>query len=245
ASFIIHPDTGERIYRTGDLGRYLPNGAIEFLGREDAQVKVQGYRIELGEIETVLATYTGIRQAAAIAVGTKARRLIAYLVIDSESFDREDLKHFLAQKLPEYMIPHQLIELTEMPLTVNGKVDRKALTNLTKNRDDTSESTTSYLAPQNEIEQVLVEVWQQVLSLAKISINDNFFAIGGNSLAAIQLITKLQDIFQIKIPLRVLTTSPNIRALAVTIETMLLKDIDSEIEQMSEAEAQIILQNSI
>ncbi|MGF1541803.1 MAG: amino acid adenylation domain-containing protein [Pleurocapsa sp.] len=244
ASFIIHPDTGERIYRTGDLGRYLPNGAIEFLGREDAQVKVQGYRIELGEIETVLATYTGVRQAAAIAIGSKARRLIAYLVIDSDSFNKEDLKYFLAQKLPEYMIPHQLIELKEMPLTVNGKIDRSALTNLTKNRDSTSESTTSYFAPKNEIEQILVKVWQQTLSLAKIGTNDNFFAIGGNSLAAIKIITELQDIFQIKIPLRVLTTSPNIQALATTIETMLLKDIDSEIEKMTEAEAQKILQNS-
>ncbi|MDB9510453.1 amino acid adenylation domain-containing protein [Kamptonema animale CS-326] len=200
ASFITHPQTGERLYRTGDLGRYLPDGNIEFLGREDFQVKINGYRIELGEIEAALTQHPAIREAVIIVGGEQMgnQRLVAYVAGDASSISTEKLRQFLKQKLPEYMVPLSFIMLDTLPLTSNGKVDRHALP---IPNFDKSELDATFVAPRNPIEQVLAEIWAEILRLPHISIHDNFFEVGGHSLLATQLLTKVRETFQVEFPL--------------------------------------------
>ncbi|NER80659.1 MAG: amino acid adenylation domain-containing protein [Leptolyngbya sp. SIO1D8] len=192
ASFIIHPQTGERLYRTGDLGRYLPDGNIEFLGREDLQVKVGGYRIELGEIEAVLARHPAVSKVVVVVVGAKLneKRLVAYVVPKQES-SIDELRDFLREQLPEYMLPSAFLFLENLPLSGNGKVDRRALP-----VPDISIQTleVDYVAPQNDVEQTLVTIWQAVLNLEKVGVNNNFFEIGGNSLLITKVYSQLKDV---------------------------------------------------
>jgi amino acid adenylation domain-containing protein len=191
ASFITHPRTNERLYRTGDLGRYLPDGNIEFLGREDFQVKIGGYRIELGEIEAVLVQHPDVDKAVVTVVGKGAidKRLVAYVVSDREiSCNR--LRCFLREYLPEYMIPSAFIYLEDLPLSANGKVDRRALPHP---EILLQEFEVTYIAPQNEIEQAIADVWKRVLDLEKVGINNNFFEIGGNSLLITKVYSKLKN----------------------------------------------------
>jgi acyl carrier protein len=188
ASFVTDPRSGERLYRTGDLGRYLPGGAIEFLGREDFQVKVQGHRIELGEIEAALLRHPAVRAAVATATGDARgqKRLVAYVVLDEGSeATAEEVRVFLAAKLPEHMVPGVFLFLEELPLTANGKVDRKALP-----APEALEAKTEYEAPRNDVERRLAEIWQEQLGGAEIGIHDNFFELGGDSLMAIRVITR-------------------------------------------------------
>ncbi|MEW6730186.1 MAG: amino acid adenylation domain-containing protein, partial [Acidobacteriota bacterium] len=188
ASFIIYPQTGERLYRTGDLGRYLPDGNIEFLGREDFQVKIQGYRIELGEIEATLAQYPGVRECVVVArediPGDK--RLAAYLVMQSEVESRE-LSDFLQQRLPEYMRPSAFVILDHLPLSYNGKVERRLLP--TPERAKT-EASGEFVAPRSANEEILANIWAEVLRLERVGVNSNFFELGGDSILSIQIITK-------------------------------------------------------
>lgn len=197
ASFIIHPQTNERLYRTGDLGRYLPDGNIEFLGREDFQVKIGGYRIELGEIEAVLMRHPLVEKTIIVAAGKQLRekRLIAYVVADRE-ISSEELKLFLGERLPNYMIPLAFIFLASLPLSANGKVDRSALPS-----PDIfiQESAVNYVAPQNDVEQTIAAVWQEVLNLEKIGVNDNFFEVGGNSLLITKIYSQLKNILPNKL----------------------------------------------
>ena len=192
ASFIIHPHTNERLYRTGDLGRYLPDGNIEFLGREDFQVKIGGYRIELGEIEAVLRQHPLVEKTIIATAGKhlSEKRLVAYVVADRE-VSCEELKLFLGERLPNYMIPLAFIFLESLPLSANGKVDRSTLPS-----PDIfiQESEGNYVAPQNDIEQTIAAVWQEVLDLEKIGVNDNFFEIGGNSLLITRIYSKLKNV---------------------------------------------------
>ncbi|MEC4892951.1 MAG: amino acid adenylation domain-containing protein [Oscillatoria sp. PMC 1051.18] len=211
ASFIIHPRTGERLYRTGDLGRYLPDGTIEFLGREDFQVKIRGYRIELGEIEAALREHSAVEKAV-VTVATN-QVLVAY-VVGNEAVSSEELRSFLRRKLPEYMLPAAIAFLDSLPLSVNGKVDRRALPHPDSFLQDFQ---VTYVAPQNHLEQTITAVWQEVLNLEKIGVNDNFFEIGGNSLS----IAKVYNNLQKKLPNEVKYISlvdlfkyPKIRALA-------------------------------
>ncbi|HEY9629841.1 MAG TPA: amino acid adenylation domain-containing protein [Coleofasciculaceae cyanobacterium] len=179
AQFMTHPHTGERLYRTGDLGRYLPNGQIEFLGRVDFQIKIRGQRIEAGEIEATLTQHPQVRSAI-VAVAPHPDRLVAYVVDNSESTaNPEELKQFLHQKLPAHMVPSAFVFLDALPLSTNGKVDRNAL--LTHNAQiHTVEAT--YIAPHNGLEQTVATIFQDILELSKVGINDNFFDMGGNSL---------------------------------------------------------------
>ncbi|MEM7592462.1 MAG: amino acid adenylation domain-containing protein, partial [Cyanobacteria bacterium P01_A01_bin.83] len=192
ASFIIHPHTNERLYRTGDLGRYLPDGNIEFLGREDFQVKIGGYRIELGEIEAVLMRHPLVEKTIIAAAGKQLseKRLVAYVVANQE-VSCEELKLFLGEMLPNYMIPLAFIFLESLPLSANGKVDRGALPS-----PDIfiQESEGNYVAPQNDVEETIAAVWQEVLNLEKIGVNDNFFEIGGNSLLITKIYSKLKNV---------------------------------------------------
>lgn len=192
ASFITHPQTGERLYRTGDLGRYLPDGNIEFLGREDFQVKIGGYRIELGEIETVLVRHPAVGKAVVTVVGKQLneKRLVAYVVPQQES-SIDELRCFLREHLPEYMLPSTVIFLENLPLSGNGKIDRRALP---VPDSSVGELEVDYVAPQNDIEQTIAIIWQDVLKLEKVGVNSNFFEIGGNSLLITKVYSQLKSI---------------------------------------------------
>ncbi len=187
----FYPEADRRLYHTGDLARFLPDGNIEFLGRIDHQVKVRGFRIELGEIDTVLNQHPHIQDTLVLVredvPGDK--RLVAYVVPEpgTEPTSNE-LRNFLKQKLPEYMIPAAFVSLPALPLTANGKVDRRALPAPDINRQERQ-----IVAPRNPIEETLVNIWSQVLNLDAISIYDNFFELGGDSILSIQVVSRAQQ----------------------------------------------------
>ena len=192
SSFITHPQTGERVYRTGDLGRYLPDGNIEFLGREDFQVKIGGYRIELGEIEAVLMRHPAVGKAVVAAAGKQLseKRLVAY-VVPHQEISADELRRLLRKQLPEYMLPSAFIFLEDLPLSANGKVDRHALPTADVS---VQELEVDYVAPQNDIEQTIATIWQAVLNLEKVGVNSNFFEIGGNSLLITKIYSQLKNV---------------------------------------------------
>ena len=201
ASFITHPRTGERLYRTGDLGRYLDDGNIEFLGREDFQVKINGYRVELGEIETVLEQHPSVQTAVVSTVGAtrEEQRLVAHVIPVADAVATASAtaslipvwRSFLQSRLPDYMIPVAFLTLETLPLTANGKVDRRILT---VQAATLQMPETTYIAPQNEFEQTIATVWRNVLNLDRISVHDNFFDIGGNSLLITKAYSELKSL---------------------------------------------------
>ncbi|MFE7609006.1 non-ribosomal peptide synthetase [Streptomyces celluloflavus] len=197
--FITHPDTRERLYKTGDLGRYLPGGDIEILGREDFQVKINGYRVELGEIEAALIRQPGIRQAmvtAPVHPRTGQRQLAAYCVTDqppTPATDPAALREALTGLLPSYMVPSHYVPLTQLPLTPNGKIDHKALPTPWNDSAETDHRT----APRNEIEEKLLALWSERLGHTDFGIEDGFFDVGGDSLHAVGIIGHLRTEFGI------------------------------------------------
>ncbi|SFE91411.1 non-ribosomal peptide synthase domain TIGR01720/amino acid adenylation domain-containing protein [Chitinophaga sp. CF118] len=199
--FVTDPATGVRMYRTGDLGRWLPDGTVEYLGRMDDQVKIRGYRIELGEIEKVLQQH---EQVIASVVVAKSGNLVGYIVCEGEA-DKEIIRTYLTRKLPEYMMP-VLVILDKLPLTANGKVDRKLLP------DPAGELLTNnlYVAPRNETEQVLVEIWEQLLGTEQIGVNDNFFERGGHSLLAIRLLALIRKRLEVELVVKDIFVYPTI-----------------------------------
>ncbi|MDF5727414.1 MAG: amino acid adenylation domain-containing protein [Rhizonema sp. PD38] len=194
--FIPNPFSSEpnaRLYRSGDLGRYLPNGDIEYLGRIDYQVKIRGFRIELGEIETVLAQHPAIRETVVLARETHSgdKQLVAYVVKSKErTLTTSTLRNFLREKLPEYMLPVVFVFLDILPLTPNGKVNRQALPNPDTTRPELDEA---FVAPRTSEEKVLAEIWNQILGLKQVGIYDNFFALGGDSIRSIQVQSQAQE----------------------------------------------------
>jgi hypothetical protein len=224
--FIAHPFTkkdGARLYKTGDVARYRSDGNIEFLGRTDHQVKVRGYRIELGEIESALAQHPEVREAVVLArvedshdYPSTGRRLVAYVVPRREPAPAiTELKNYLKQKLPPFMIPSAFVLLNTLPLTANGKIDRRALPAPDQSRPEIEES---YVAPRTPEEQLLAEIWAEVLKLEKVGIHDNFFELGGHSLLATQVISRVCRVFKREISLRVLFERSTIAELANEIE---------------------------
>jgi amino acid adenylation domain-containing protein len=210
---------GTRLYKTGDKARYLPSGEIEYIGRIDYQVKLRGFRIELGEIEAVINQHPSVTETVVIdredIPGHK--RLVAYLVLErSQILEPNQLRSFLKQQLPEYMIPSAFVELEALPLTPNGKVDRRALP-VPESAVITPGET--YVAPRTPIEEVLAGIWTEVLGVNGFGIDDNFFELGGHSLLAIQVISRLREAFQIELPLSYLFESPTIAGCAKKIET--------------------------
>ncbi|QJB31967.1 non-ribosomal peptide synthase/polyketide synthase [Chitinophaga oryzae] len=212
------PDTfsgkqNARLYRTGDLGRWLPDGSIEYLGRIDDQVKIRGYRIELGEIENALEQFDGVSQAVVVAKGaTDNRTLVAYILPDG-TFDRQALSAYLEAKLPEYMVPSLFIKIDRIPVTPNGKVDRKAL----PDPDAGALSENAYVAPRNETEEILAEIWQQLLEVEQVGIHDDFFALGGHSLLSIRLIAAIRRKLGKEIALSNIFDAPTVAALAASL----------------------------
>ena len=214
-----------RLYKTGDLARYLPDGNLEFLGRTDDQVKLRGYRIELGEIETVLNQHPAVREAVVVVRedGVGDRCLVAYIVPQRErNLNSSNLQSFLKTKLPNYMIPAAFVVLEALPLTPNGKVDRQALPppNFTK-----IELPEINQAPLTSVEAQLAQIWAEILGI-QVGISDNFFELGGHSLLATQLVSRIRDRFGVQVPLRRVFETPSIAGLAQYIEAVSGTDRD-------------------
>ncbi|NET72739.1 MAG: amino acid adenylation domain-containing protein [Sphaerospermopsis sp. SIO1G2] len=216
--FIPNPFVeGSRLYKTGDLGRYLADGNIEYLGRIDDQVKIRGFRIELGEVETTLNQHPDVQQAVVIVrediPGDK--RLVAYVVADPNSaVTISTLKSFIAQKLPTYMLPGAWMIVDSLPLTPNGKVDRRSLPVPNRTRPDLE---VSYVAPGNEIEEKLAAIWTELLGLDAVGINDNFFGLGGHSLIVTQMLSRVRQDFSVHISFHQVFANPTIAAVAQLI----------------------------
>lgn len=216
-SFITNPYTGDPLYRTGDMGRYLPDGNIEFLGREDFQVKIQGYRIELGEVEAALSQHAAVRGCAVTAIGERHgnKRLVGYVIPDEKQPpSASDLQNFLRQSLPEYMIPPAFVMLDSFPLTSNGKVDRRALP-LPEQIERSVEGV--YTAPRTPVEAKLAEMFAEILGAERVGIHDSFFALGGTSLTAVELIYNVRQFFQVEVPLRKMFENPSVADLALAV----------------------------
>jgi len=201
--FMPNPFSGEpgaRMYRSGDLARHLQNGGLEFIGRADEQVKIRGFRIEPLEVEMALAEFPGVKESIVLAVGTAdEKRLAAYFttVLDS-ALSVKELRSYLRNKLPEYMIPSTFAHLSQLPLTPNGKIDRKALSELTPESLALEES---FVAPRDIVEEQLARMWSELLGLERVGVYDNFFDLGGHSLLAVRLQSRVQEAFQVEIPL--------------------------------------------
>ena len=205
---------GSRLYKTGDLVRYLPDGNIEYLGRSDHQVKIRGFRIELGETEAVLKEHPGVREAIVAIKNDQMgeKRLVAYVVARHRNEPTpEELRSFSEKKLPDYMIPSNFVRLDVLPLTSGQKVDRRALPD-----PDWSRSALQiiFVAPRSPLEQTVVQIWTEVLKVDRIGIHDNFFHLGGHSLLATQVISRMNHTFQVEVPLRSLFENPTVGGLA-------------------------------
>jgi amino acid adenylation domain-containing protein len=223
---------GERLYKTGDLARFLPDGNIEFLGRNDHQVKIRGFRIELGEIETQLSEHPQVRESVVIARedGGGAKRLVAYVVVAESNAEEESssqqrgeveagelsavLRTYLAGRLPEYMVPAAYVRLECMPLTPNGKLDRRALPEPESN----AYARRGYVEPQGETESKLAKIWEKLLGAPQVGLHDNFFELGGHSLMVIQLMVEVQRLFGINISLRDVFMAPTLAELAAAVK---------------------------
>jgi len=207
--------SGARLYKTGDLARYRPDGHLEYVGRIDNQVKIRGFRIELGEIEAVLAEHPSVAETAVVVheVSHTDKRLIAYCVPQFQpTLENAELHAFLAQRLPDYMQPALFVTLEHLPLTPNGKLDRRALSH--RPLEQTPASTASYVAPRTPDEQTLAAIWATALKIEQVSIHDNFFALGGHSLLAVSLLTQIEQQFNLHLPLATLFQSPTIAEFA-------------------------------
>ena len=219
--FISNPfkkTEGSRLYKTGDLARYLPDGNIEFLGRVDNQVKIRGFRIELDEIEKLLIQHPDVKQAAVIArediPGDK--RLLAYVVLNQKpEAIVTTLKNLLQENLPQYMIPGVFVVLDSLPLTPNGKVDRQNLPVCDRTRPDLEES---FVAPRNPIEEKLAAIWADLLGFEQIGVNDNFFNLGGHSLIVAQILSRVRDSFQVELSFANIFANPTVAGLASVIQ---------------------------
>ena len=210
-------EPGGRLYKTGDLTRWLPDGRIEFVGRNDFQIKVRGFRVEPGEIEAVLRTHERVREAVVVA-RTDARSdmyLTTYVVATRGPLPAAgELRAFLKEKLPEYMVPHFYLFLEKLPLTPHGKVDRRALP---QGEGTERELDAPFVAPRNAIEEVLSDIFAQALRVERVGVNDNFFDLGGHSLLATQLVSRVRKDFQPDLPLRKIFEAPTVAALAALL----------------------------
>jgi amino acid adenylation domain-containing protein len=248
ARFVPNPFSDKpdaRLYRTGDMARYLPDGNIEFLGRIDHQVKVRGFRVELAEIETVLLTHREVHQAVVIseAETTPNHRLVGYLIASgSKPPSIDELRTFLGQHLPDYMIPSTFVFLKTMPLTSNGKIDRAALPAPDEARPDLQRL---FVAPRTPVEKELAGIWAEFLKLNEVGVHDNFFELGGHSLLATQVVSRMRKAFNCEMPLRSLFESPTIAQLAEQIggSTTDTERLLAEIEKLSDEEVEIMLKS--
>jgi amino acid adenylation domain-containing protein len=250
--FVPNPfsdEPGARLYRTGDAALYLPDGQIEYLGRLDHQVKIRGHRIEPGEIETALRQHPSVRDAVVVdrASVDQGTRLVAYVISSvEETLNVGELHGFLKDKLPEYMLPPNFVALREFPLTASGKIDR---TRLPAPEQSRPALTTNYEAPRTTSEQLLVDIWVEVLGVEKIGVHDNFFELGGHSLLVAKVISRVLDLFQVELPVRVLFEAPTVAELNVAVlksqadklDLDNLEGILAEIDGLNENEAKLLI----
>ncbi|MBC1218451.1 non-ribosomal peptide synthetase, partial [Nostoc sp. UCD120] len=223
--FISNPFNKSKLYKTGDLARYLPNGELEYLGRIDNQVKIRGFRIELGEIEALIVQHPAIWETVVIVREDQPgdKRLVAYVVPQVEQSPTVlELRQFLKAKLPEYMMPSAFVLLESLPLTSNGKVDRRAL----QTHELDSTLLEKYVAPRTPIEEMLAQIWAQVLKLERVGIHDNFFEVGGHSLLATQLLSRIRTSFKVELALRELFARATIAELAQSIGQLQQQDLE-------------------
>jgi amino acid adenylation domain-containing protein len=244
--FLTLPGTGEPAYATGDVGRYLPDGTIELLGRTDLQVKIQGVRIELGEVEAVLTQYPGVRTAVVVACGKDKQLTTLRAFVVTEAADPgqdwlDQLREFLAQRLPQYMVPGLFTVLDELPLSANGKVDRKRLA---EHAEPVRERTG--VAPRTEVERSLATLWSETLDGIEVFAHDNFFALGGHSLRAVALLYRVNDTFGVELPLHEFMENPILEAVAELISLALSDGDDAllivdEVASLSDDEVLALL----
>ncbi|MCP4662641.1 MAG: AMP-binding protein, partial [bacterium] len=214
-------DPGDRLYRTGDLGRYLPDGNVEFAGRVDHQVQIRGYRIELGEIEAVLGRHPGVRECAVAVRGRGAeRRLVAYTVAataaaaaTAEGPAESALREHLTQQLPEYMVPSAFVFLEALPLTPTGKLDRRAL-------PEPEGPAADFAAPRSGEEEIVAAIWGDLLGRRQVGLDDNFFDLGGHSLVATQVVSRIRETFGVELALRRLFEAPTLAELAAVVRAL-------------------------
>jgi amino acid adenylation domain-containing protein len=241
--FVCNPfssEPGARLYRTGDLGRYLPDGEIAFLGRVDEQIKIRGYRIEPAEIVKALDEHPEVQASAVVAreIEQGDKRLIAYFVAPPNSQPtHSELRNFIAGRVPEYMIPAIFVKLDSLPLNNSGKVDRAALP--APNSENTLRDNT-FVAPRTPIEDRVASMLATLLGLEQVSVDDNFFLLGGHSLLGTQLIARIRDAFNIELGLRSLFDAPTVSKLATQVESLLLDKLQS----MTEEEAESLLRRT-
>jgi len=223
-----------KLYKTGDLARWMPDGNIEFLGRIDNQVKIRGHRIELGEIENILSQNQFIIQSLVIAQvdANDNNQLIAYVILE-EGYSVKNIKKYLQQKLPQYMIPSRIKPIQNFPLTSNGKVDREALSNMDFNMDF---STKEIIEASNEIEEMISEIWSEVLQIKKLGIHQNFLDLGGDSLSGIRVMIRINETFDLELPVNSIFIKTTIEQLAVyieeTIKALLIEMDQSNLESI-------------
>jgi amino acid adenylation domain-containing protein len=219
ARFVANPWTGDAAdpaYRTGDLGRYRPDGVAEIAGRADQQVKIRGFRIEPGEIEAALRAHPAVRDTVVVPRGEgDGKRLVAYVVADGEPAPRE-LRGWLRMSVPDYMIPAAWVFLPALPVTPNGKVDRKALP-----EPELEGVAQDFVPPRTPTEVALADVWAGLLNAGRVGAHDDFFALGGHSLLATKLVARVRDAFRVELPLRALFESPTLSALAAALDRLL------------------------
>jgi amino acid adenylation domain-containing protein len=236
---------GGRLYRTGDVARYKEDGKIEFLGRKDHQVKLRGYRVELGEVEAELSQHPRVKEVVVTVYerGGMGKSLVAYVVAEKgEELRVSELRSYLSERVPEYMVPSSYVSLEQLPLTSNGKVDRGKLPEPEQVRPELEQA---YEEPQTPTQRVMAGIWEEVLGIEGVGIKDNFFELGGHSLLATQVISRVKDAFQVEIALRSLFESPTVAGLSEKMVQLERRpgEIDEialilqELEQMSEEEA--------
>ena len=216
ARFVANPWTGDaadRMYHTGDLGRYRPDGAVEIAGRADAQMKVRGFRVEAGEVETALRGHPSVREAVALAAGAgEDRRLVACLVAEGEPPRAVAIRGHLRKLLPDYMVPSSFVWLDALPLTPNGKVDRRALP------DPDAPAPVAPVAPRTATEEVIAGIWAGVLGVESVGVEDDFFTLGGHSLDATQVLARISRLLEVEIPLRAMFETPTVAGLAAHVK---------------------------
>jgi acyl carrier protein len=235
--FVANPfsrDPDSRLYRTGDRCRWRADGNLEFLGRLDDQVKLRGFRIELGEIEAVLNEHRDVVQSVVVLREDRTgdKRLVVYCVAATDTnLNHRDLRRHLQSRLPDYMLPSAIVSLVSLPLTRSGKLDRQALPTPETNR---SVAAAAYVAPRTPIQELLSDIWQQVLGIDQIGIHDNFFELGGHSLLAIQFVVRIQRECGVAIPVRTLFETPTIGQLAERMLEELAANEDASIDALIE-----------
>jgi acyl carrier protein len=253
AKFKPDPQGGDRrLYFTADLGLMLPGGCLVYKGRKDSRVKVRGYGVEIAEIEMALLNHPDIREAIVVARQNELgeSRLVAYFTsIDHRELNASDLRTFLKEKLPDYMIPSDFVILDRIPLGPGGKVDRKALAAPDNSRPQLA---STYISPKTPIEVQLAKIWSDLLDIDRVGINDNFFDLGGHSLTASRVISRVIQTFRLNLPLKLLFDSPTVAEMASVIAANQaklatrdeLKRMLSNVEAMSDEEAQLRMDES-